>query len=125
MTFEFDNVIKASSLTGKPLRVLVANSPPSVVCDIFHSKSSLSRTFRQHSFPAMRYLESLTLNIDVHRWSQSSSADANFERPEEKIMSLDILAVALLRMSRLRSLSLNRVIGCLGNNDSAKWNDVD
>lgn len=110
ITLEFDNVISAFSLTGRPLRVLDAYSPPSVAYEVFHSKSFLSRTFRQHSFPAMYYLESLTLKINMRHYSQSSSANSKVEEPKEKTLPVDLLAVALYRLPRLRSLSLD---GCL------------
>ena len=114
-TLEFDNVISAFSLTGRPLRLLTADSPPSVAYEVFHSKSFMSRTFRQHSFPAMYYLESLTMRINMRHYSQSGSADSTFEEPKEKTLPVDLLAAALSRLPWLRSLSLEGILCKTGN----------
>lgn len=106
-TVEFDNVISAFSLTRRPLRELNFIGFPCVPYEIFHSKSFLSRTFCQHSFPATYHLERLSLAIDRRHHSQSGSGDSILEDPEEKTLSVDLLAVALHNMPALRSLSLH------------------
>lgn len=112
ITLEFDNVVSAFSLTGRPLKVLDASSPQKLAYEIFHSKSYLSRTFRQHSFPAMYFLESLTLQLNLCHYSQSG---AKFEDPKEKTLPVDLLTVAVHSMPNLKSLTLDGSVCDTGN----------
>lgn len=113
ITVEFDNVIKAFSLTRKPLRLL-DTSGSLAAYEIFHSKSLLSRAFRQHSLSAMYCLESLSMIVDMRHFSQSGLVEI-FEDPKQKTLSVDLLAVALRYMPGLRSLALNVSITDPGN----------
>lgn len=97
------------------MRVLDLSSAPSVAYEIFHSKSFLSRTFREHCFLAMCYLESLTLHINMSHHLQSGSGVFEYQNPREKTLSIDVLAVALRHMPALRSLSLHGSIHDSGN----------
>lgn len=123
ITHEFDNVIIACSLTGRPLRELEFHYPPGaykpahskVACEIFQSKSSLSRILRQHGPCTLYHLECLTLSIDMRRCSQSTSVDSKFDDPKDKIVSVDLLAVALLHMPGLKILSLDGSMSDTGN----------
>lgn len=112
ITLEFDNVLRAFSLTGKPLKALDTSSPQKLAYEIFHSKSSLSRTFRQHSFPAMYFLENLTLQLNMYHYSQSG---AKLEDPIEKTLPVDLLRVAVHSMPNLKSLTLDGNVCDTGN----------
>ncbi|MCJ1267396.1 hypothetical protein MMC22_007281 [Lobaria immixta] len=104
---EFDNVISAFSLTKRPLKVLKADAFVSVPYEKFYTRSSLSRTFRQHSLAAMYHLECIRLQMDMHHYSaEQGSLDSENGFAEEKTLPVDLLATALLHMPRLRILSL-------------------
>ncbi|MCJ1470970.1 hypothetical protein MMC07_009618 [Pseudocyphellaria aurata] len=115
ITLEFDNVITAFSLTGRPLRSLDACSAYNVAYEIFQAKSGLSQTFCQHGFPAMYYLESLSLKVNMCRHSRSDSGDIKFEEPQEKTLALDLLAPIIHSMPGLRTLSLTGITSDSGN----------
>ncbi|MCJ1261091.1 hypothetical protein MMC22_000955 [Lobaria immixta] len=108
---EFDHVINAFSLTGRPLRVLEAGSPTTVPYEIFNRDSCLSHTFRHHSPAAMRYLESLALKINMdHHPAENDFPDPEVDLPddpEEKTLSVHLLGAALLHMPGLRRPSLS------------------
>ncbi|MCJ1463568.1 hypothetical protein MMC07_002176 [Pseudocyphellaria aurata] len=106
INLEFDNLISAFSLTGRPLRSLDAHNRHDVAYEMFHSKSRLSRTFRQHGFPALYHLESLSLGIDMTHHSESRAGEMTFGGPNEKTLSVDVLTHAIHSIPGLRNLTL-------------------
>ncbi|MCJ1260266.1 hypothetical protein MMC22_000126 [Lobaria immixta] len=104
---EFDNVISAFSLTKRRLKVLKSGCLNTVPYEKLYTKPPLSRTFREHSLAAMYSLKRLTLRIDRKHYSvEEGLSDPGNVFPEEKTLSVDLLAAALLRTPGLIHLSL-------------------
>ena len=107
---ELDNVISAFSFTKKPLRFLDVGFLANVSYENFYSGSHLSRTFCQHSRVALYHLKSLILQVFMRHHSADGDGFT-----EEKTLSVDLLADALLHMPGLRLLSLSGTIQDDGN----------